>query len=284
MTPGLVGRAIAVFVVASCAGVSRLAAAGTEPGPVLRIPGLPDVPLPPGAQVFGPRSGDGTPPPRPDIFRDFAPRSAMEPRDARGGPSSSGKAPEGRSPAASLTPEQKRAQIRKALTPPPPAVEARRKTLDGLYAQLAAAKDEDDSRRLAATIGAVWMRSGSDTASLLISRAETAVAAHNFTLAAQVLDRLVQLQPTWAEAWNKRATVRYLAGNLDGAMADIDRVLKLEPNHFAALNGMAMILQQTGFNKRALQVYRRELAIYPHQPAVERLVEQLTVEVEGQGI
>ena len=67
-------------------------------------------------------------------------------------------------------------------------------------------------------------------------------------------------------------------------MADVDHVLKLDPNHFAALNGLAMILQRTGFDKRALQVYRRELAIYPHQPDLEKVVEKLTLEVEGQGI
>ena len=67
-------------------------------------------------------------------------------------------------------------------------------------------------------------------------------------------------------------------------MSDVEQVLKLEPNHFAALSGMAMILQRTGFDKRALQIYRRELTIYPHQPELEKLVEKLTLEVEGQGI
>ena len=183
-----------------------------------------------------------------------------------------------------LTPEEKQAQIRKALTPPPPVAVVRRRGLDDLYAKLAASKDEDEAKQVAAVIAAVWMRSGSDTANLLMVRAETAAARKNYPLALTVLDSLVALQPSWAEAWNKRATVRYLSGDLNGAMADVDHVLKLEPNHFAALNGLAMILQQTGFEKRALQVYRRELAIYPHQPEIEKLVEDLSREVEGQGI
>ena len=73
-------------------------------------------------------------------------------------------------------------------------------------------------------------------------------------------------------------------GDLDGAMADVDHVLKLEPRHFGALDGMATILQRTGFAKRALEVYRHALAIYPHQEAVEKIVEKLTLDVEGQGI
>ena len=183
-----------------------------------------------------------------------------------------------------LTPEEKQAQIRKALRPPPPLAVARRKTLDDLYTKLAAAKDENEAKGLASLISAVWMRSGSDTADLLMARAETAIASKNLPLALSVLDKLVELKPKWAEAWNKRATVRYLSGDLNGSMADVDRTLKLEPNQFSALSGLAMILQQTGFDKRALQVYRRVLSIYPHQPEIERMVDKLTLQVEGQGI
>ena len=183
-----------------------------------------------------------------------------------------------------LTPEEKQAQIRKALTPRPSMALARRHTLDDLYGKLAQAKDADESKGLASLIAAVWLRSGSDTADLLMARAQKAIEDKKYPLAIQVLDRVVELQPAWAEGWNKRASARYLAGDLNGAMSDVEQVLKLEPNHFAALSGMAMILQRTGFDKRALQIYRRELAIYPHQPELEKLVEKLTLEVEGQGI
>ena len=61
-------------------------------------------------------------------------------------------------------------------------------------------------------------------------------------------------------------------------------MLKLEPRHFGALDGLATILQRTGFPKRALEVYRRAMAIYPHQPGMEKIVEKLTLEVEGQAI
>lgn len=182
------------------------------------------------------------------------------------------------------TPADKAAAIAKALAPRPPLATVRKQTLDDLYVKLAAAADEDEAKGLADLIGSIWMRTASDTASLLMSRAVAAIEAKNYPLALQVLDRLVVLQPSWSEAWNKRASVRYFAGDLDGSMADVDRVLKLEPRHFGALDGLAAILQRTGFPKRALEVYRRTLAIYPHQPGVEKMVQKLTLEVEGQGI
>ncbi|MDR3460963.1 MAG: hypothetical protein P4L76_01460 [Beijerinckiaceae bacterium] len=183
-----------------------------------------------------------------------------------------------------LTPEEKAASIGKALAPRPPVAEVRRRTLDGLYAKLATARDEDEAKGLASLIGGIWMRSDSDTANLLMQRASASIEAKDFPLALKLLDRLVELQPDWPEAWNKRASARFFSGDLDGSMEDIGQVLKLEPRHFGALEGMAAILQRTGFNKRALEIYRRALAIYPHQSAVEKIVEKLTLDVEGQGI
>ena len=183
-----------------------------------------------------------------------------------------------------LTPAERAAAIREAMAPKPPLAVARRKTLDDLYVKLAASTDLDEAKGLAALIETIWMRSSSDTATLLMQRAVDAIEAKNYPLALKVLDRIVVLQPQWAEAWNKRASVRFFAGDLDGSMADVEHVLKLEPKHFGALEGMATILQRTGFDKRALEVYRRALAVYPHQPEIEKIVGKLTLDVEGQGI
>ena len=289
--------------------------------PMLRIPGLPPIPMPPGTHVYGPDDGlpasraphDANPQvatPDADLYHEYGTVTPGGGRREGGrayggvggrsgadmyggtviGPGGVLKAmPDVRRRAAEPrkkppTPEEKQAQIRKALMPKPSMAVARRRTLDELYGKLAQAKDEDESKGLASLIAAVWLRSGSDTADLLMARAQKAIADKKYPLAVQVLDRVVELQPAWAEGWNKRASARYLAGDLNGAMSDVEQVLKLEPNHFAALSGMAMILQRTGFDKRALQIYRRELAIYPHQPELEKLVEKMTLEVEGQGI
>ena len=187
-------------------------------------------------------------------------------------------------PATPPTAAERAEAIRKALAPRPPVASVRRQTLDTLYGKLAAAQDEQEAKGLASLISDVWMRSESDTANLVMQRAMMSLEAKNYPLALQLLDRLVILQPNWPEAWNKRASTRFFAGDLDGAMADVDHVLKLEPRHFGALEGMAAILRKTGFDKRALEVYRRALAIYPHQTELEKLVDKLTLEVEGQGI
>jgi hypothetical protein len=182
------------------------------------------------------------------------------------------------------TPEERADRIRKALAPKPPLTVVRRRTLDELYGKLAVARDVEEAKGLATLIGGIWLRSGSDTANLLMQRALLAMDKKDYAVALDLLDRLVDIKPAWAEAWNKRATVRFYQGNLDAAMADVEHVLKLEPKHFGALDGMGAILQRTGFDRQALAVFRRSLAVYPLQPEIKKIVDKLQLQVEGQGI
>ena len=50
--------------------------------------------------------------------------------------------------------------------------------------------------------------------------------------------RIIGRDDNFTEAWNKRATIRYIMGNLDGS--EIDReVLKREPRHLEPSQGSA---------------------------------------------
>ena len=60
--------------------------------------------------------------------------------------------------------------------------------------------------------------------------------------------------------------------------------LRLEPRHLGALTGLAAILQQTGRDKRALDVLRRVLDLSPQQPDVKKVIDRLSTEVEGRDI
>ena len=70
--------------------------------------------------------------------------------------------------------------------------------------------------------------------------------AQKFDVALDFLDQVVTLQPTYAEGWNRRATVHFMMKNYGKSMSDIDHTLQLEPRHFGALSGMAQIMKNTG--------------------------------------
>ena len=74
----------------------------------------------------------------------------------------------------------------------------------------------------------------------------------------------INLQPTFAEAWNKRATVNYIIGNYEESISDIFSTLELEPRHFGALDGLAQIYMLQNKYFKAVQVYRKILEILPY--------------------
>jgi tetratricopeptide (TPR) repeat protein len=157
-------------------------------------------------------------------------------------------------------------------------------TIDELFSRLAAAKEETEANGVASLIERRWMRSGSDTADLLMSRAGEAIKAKDYPLAIELLDRVIALQPGWAEAWNRRATAFYLLDDPVSAIADLRQVLAREPRHFAALAGLGYIYMASGDKARALDTFRRALAIHPYLDPVRTTVERLTPEIDGRDL
>jgi tetratricopeptide (TPR) repeat protein len=174
--------------------------------------------------------------------------------------------------AASAAPEPPRGKKPEASVPP------RAATLDELFDRLRITKDESEAKGITAVIQRRWMRSGSDTSDLLMGRAIEALEAKDEALAVELLDRVISLQPDWAEAWNKRATVFFMMGDRTRSMADIRETLLREPRHFGALAGLGAILQANGDQKAAFEVFGRALTINPFLPEVKQVYERLKSE------
>jgi tetratricopeptide (TPR) repeat protein len=160
---------------------------------------------------------------------------------------------------------------------PDAAAKARR--LDELFERLKSTQDEAEGDTLVAQIWAEWLRSGTKDLDERMEQAATLMDQGVLLMALPTFTYLVQSAPDWAEAWNKRATAYYLAGEHDLSLADIDRVLALEPRHFGALAGMGLIYMTRGHYREALAAYRRALAVNPFLkerfkliPELERLV------------
>ena len=160
----------------------------------------------------------------------------------------------------------------------------RTKGLDFLFGALKAAPDDASAKHVEARIWAIWMHTPSDTAALLMARAKAAIDAQQVEIAMKLLDAVIKLRPDYTEAWNRRATLYYLQNNYMRSLADIQQVLAREPRHFGALAGLGMIMQDLGDDKRALDAFRKALAVNPHLEKVPELVKQLSEKVEGRDI
>jgi tetratricopeptide (TPR) repeat protein len=160
----------------------------------------------------------------------------------------------------------------------------RNRGLDFLFGALKAAPDEVSAKHVEARIWALWLQTPSDTAALLMTRAKAAMDAQQADLALKLLDAIIKLRPDYVEAWNRRATLYYLQNDYARSLADIEQVLSREPRHFGALAGLGMIMQDIGDDKRALDAFRKALAVNPHLEKVPELVKTLSEKVEGRDI
>jgi tetratricopeptide (TPR) repeat protein len=169
------------------------------------------------------------------------------------------------------------------VAPPPPAKSATEQA-DELFDRLANTADDEEAAGIVSALERLRLRSGSDTSDLLMTRALKAMEGENYPLALSLLDRIVDLRPDWTEAWNKRATVRYFAGDSRGSMADIAETLKREPRHVGALAGLGAILEEAGLREEALRAYQRGLEIAPHYQPLKEAVDRLKAELAGQAL
>ena len=156
--------------------------------------------------------------------------------------------------------------------------------LDALFAQLKRERNEKAAARIAGRIWEEWGRSGSASIDLMMGWSKTAMDSRKFDVALDFLDQVVVLDPSYAEGWNRRATVHFMMQNYAKSMSDISHTLQLEPRHFGALSGLGQIMKSTGRNQLALEAWQRVLDIYPMMRSAQDEVATISEELAGEGI
>lgn len=115
----------------------------------------------------------------------------------------------------------------------------------------------------------LWARSGDAAIDQLMARGTEEMQSGQHAKAAATFTSVIEAKPDFAEAWNRRATVHYLAGDFERSIADCGEVLKRNPLHFGALSGMGQIFFQLQDYDQALAWYRRALEVNPNMTGVE---------------
>ena len=127
----------------------------------------------------------------------------------------------------------------------------------------------------------LWTRSGDPAIDALMAQATEAMQSGQHAKAIKILDQVVRKKPEFAEGWNRRATVHYLAGDLQKSIADCDQVLKRNPGHFGALSGLGQIYLQLEDEEAALKWFRRALEVNPNMLSVEMNIRMLEERLKG---
>ena len=148
--------------------------------------------------------------------------------------------------------------------------------------------DSEDVRGIAEQgLWRLWSRSGDAEVDRLMAGGIERMQEARFREAIAAFSEIIRRKPEFAEGWNKRATVYYLAGDFRRSLADCDQVMKRNPNHFGALSGYGQIYFQLGELEKAIGYWRRALQVNPNMPGVETNIqgaEQLLKEKLGRSI
>jgi len=131
---------------------------------------------------------------------------------------------------------------------------------------LAALRGDDvaQAARAAAVLWQMWHRSGDPRLDGLLQEGIEAMERQDLPDADAVFTRLIDGAPAFAEGWNKRATVRYMAEDYAASIADCRETLARNPNHFGALSGQGLCHLMLGQFCEAAELFRRTLAVHPH--------------------
>ena len=156
--------------------------------------------------------------------------------------------------------------------------------LDDLFDRLKASTSAFEAAAIEGLIWNIWTHRG------------VAVIDQNMTLGILTMnegklksslshfDKVVRLDPNFAEGWNKRATVYYMMGDFDAPVADIQKTLTLEPRHFGALSGLGLIYDALDKPAAAVKVWQKALEINPHMQSIRHRIEEIQAEEKGKGI
>jgi tetratricopeptide (TPR) repeat protein len=118
----------------------------------------------------------------------------------------------------------------------------------------------------------------------LLDEGSRLVQDQKLNRAIDVFSEAIELDPSWAEAWNKRATVFYMVGKFQKSQNDIDKVLELEERHFGALAGQGMVNIKLKNYDKAKKSYQKAQEIYPSMKSSKVMIEQIEELIKRQSI
>lgn len=135
--------------------------------------------------------------------------------------------------------------------------------LDALFERLRAVEQQAEGERVTHRIWELWREIDDPDLAAAMEQGIVAMRSGRHADAERRFSAVIEAEPGYAEAWNKRATVRYMRERYTAAAADIRRALALEPRHFGALAGLGLVYMQLERYRAAIESFERALEINP---------------------
>ena len=157
--------------------------------------------------------------------------------------------------------------------------------LDKLFKELKKANNQKIAYTIEDQIWEIWTTHKSDNnLTQLMSYGTVLMNNKSLDEANKIFTKIIDADPDWAEAWNKRATVYYLQKQYELSQADINKVIELENRHFGALSGQGMVQIKLDNLEKALESYKKVLEIYPSNQSARTLVDEIEKTIKEETI
>ena len=142
-----------------------------------------------------------------------------------------------------------------------------------LLDDLSSAQTLGEAQPIIAALWDTWTNAHqNDEEKVLMLKGMSAMNAGRLDAAEKIFGDLIAINTEFTEAWNKRATVRFMLWKFEESRADVYEVLKREPRHFGAISGLGMINLRLGQLEKAMQSYEKLRRVFPASPEAERYI------------
>ena len=158
--------------------------------------------------------------------------------------------------------------------------EERNNKLDKLFIQLKNTKELSSAQIIENEIWEIWSIHPSDDRrgfrlTELLTQGTRLMNMGELSKSYKIFTQIIAVEPDWAEAWNKRATVLYLMDQYRSSLDDIKITLTLEPRHFGALSGQALNYIELNEYEKAIKSYKDVQKIYPIMDGAKKMIPEL---------
>lgn len=129
----------------------------------------------------------------------------------------------------------------------------------------------------------IWFRLSSAEANEQLARGSQALNQREYQHAMEHFNRAIELDSSFAEAYNQRALAGYLMEDYSSCIADCREAVRYMPCHFGAWAGMGHSHAHLGDLPAALSSYQKALEINPHLECLREAVAELKRRCPGCG-
>jgi len=146
-------------------------------------------------------------------------------------------------------------------------------------------KDEDESVRQYATtqLWRIWCQQKGMWGLQQLQRAQTLMDEGKMPEAETLLSEVIEDNPTFAEARNRRAVLYYQWGDYEKAREDCLQVVQLNQFHFGAWHGLGLSHAALGEYRDAIAAFQKALKIQPYSVVNQRLMLECTARLPEDG-